>query len=113
LRSAGILFALSTRGAKTPAEFMERLRKSVKEGLPRATALRSLTLDAAKVFGVERQLGTLEVGKIANVVAMTGDFLDEKTKVKMLYIDGRKIDPTRDSDPAVPQFKFNGGEEGR
>lgn len=102
LQSAGIPFALSTHGSKDVGEFMSRLRAAVKNGLSRATVLRALTIDAAKTFKVERMLGTLEVGKTANVVAFTGDFLDEKTKVKMIYIDGHRIDPEAKSLPAAP-----------
>ncbi|AIE84953.1 hypothetical protein OP10G_1585 [Fimbriimonas ginsengisoli Gsoil 348] len=112
LRQAGIPFALTDRGCKDPKEFIGFLRAAVKNGLPRDVALRALTLDAAKIFGVERQLGTLEVGKTANVVAMTADFLDEKTKVKMLYIDGHKIDPEAKPVGTTPRNRF-GGEVGR
>lgn len=102
LQAAGVPFALSTHGCKDVAEFMVRLRAAVKNGLPRAAALRALTLDAARLFGVARTTGTLEVGKAANVVAWTGDFLDEKSKVKMLYVDGRRIDPEAKPTPPAP-----------
>jgi len=108
LASAGIPFALTTKGTKTPTEFFENLRKAVEAGLSKEAALKGLTIDAAKIFGVDRQLGTLEVGKIANVVVTSGDFLDAKTKVKMLYIDGRKIDPTKTPPPATPRMRFEG-----
>ncbi|RYG87299.1 hypothetical protein EON77_02320, partial [bacterium] len=106
LQSAGLSFALSSHGSRDIGEFMSRLRAAVKNGLPRATALRALTVDAARIYGVERLLGTLEVGKVANVVAATGDFLDEKTKVKMLYIDGRRIDPDAKTLPPTPSRSF-------
>lgn len=102
LQAAGIPFALSTHGSKDVGEFVTRLRTAVKNGLPRAVALRALTLDAARLFRVERTMGTLEVGKAANVTAFTGDFLDEKTKVKMIYIDGRRIDPEAKPLPPAP-----------
>lgn len=102
LQNAGIPFALSTHGSKDVGEFMTRLRAAVKNGLPRATVLKALTVDAAKTFKVDRLLGTLEVGKTANVVAFTGDFLDEKTKVKMIYIDGHRIDPEAKPLPGAP-----------
>ncbi len=103
LQAAGVTFALSTHGSKDVAEFMARLRTAVKNGLPRAVALRALTIDAARLFKAERTMGTLEVGKAANVVAFTGDFLDEKTKVKMIYIDGRRIDPEAKPLPPAPR----------
>jgi len=103
LSNAGVPFAFTTRGTRNQTEFMQNLRRAVREGLPRAVALRALTLDAARIFGVERQLGTVETGKIANLVVMGGDFLDEKARVRMLYIDGRKIDPSRNAPPAAPR----------
>ena len=102
LQGAGMPFAFTTHGCKDVGEFMTRLRAAVKAGLPRATALRALTLDAARLFGVERTMGTLEVGKAANVAAFTGDFLDEKTKLKMMYVEGRRFDPEAKPTPPAP-----------
>ena len=112
LAAAGIPIALSAYGCKDTNEFFENLRKAVAAGFPRETALRALTIDSAKIFGVDRLLGTLEVGKVANVTVMTGDFVNAETKVKMLYVDGHKIDPTKGEPPSTPKFRF-GGEEGR
>ncbi|HLK15916.1 MAG TPA: amidohydrolase family protein, partial [Fimbriimonadaceae bacterium] len=109
LDTAGIEFAFSTRGSRDASDFMSSLRRAVKEGLSKATALKALTVAPAKIFGMSAKLGTLEVGKIANVTVLTGDFLDEKSKVKMLYIDGRKIDPSKGSIAPAPRFNF--GEE--
>lgn len=102
LHDKGVRFALTTRGTKDVGEFMTRLRAAVKNGLPREVALKALTIGAAQIFGVSRNLGTLEVGKTANIVAFTGDFLDEKTRVKMIYIDGRRIDPEAKPTPPAP-----------
>lgn len=110
LSAAGIPFALTTKGNPTPTAFMENLRKAVKAGLTKEAALRALTIDAAKIFGVDRQLGTIEAGKTANITVLSSDFLDPKTKVKMLYIDGRKIDP--DAPKATPTFRFQFKGEG-
>lgn len=102
LSRAGRSFALSAHGCKDVGEFMARLRAAVRNGLPREVALRALTLDAARLLGVSRTMGTLEVGKAANVAAFTGDFLDEKTTVKMLYVDGYRIDPHEKAPPVAP-----------
>lgn len=93
LASHNVPVAFSTDGTKSVTEFMDNLRRAVKEGLPRELALRGLTSNAASMFGVSGKLGTLDVGKIADVTVMTGDFLDEKSKVKMVYIDGDRFDP--------------------
>jgi imidazolonepropionase-like amidohydrolase len=104
LQKAGVLFAFSTRGTKGPAEFWKNLRRAIQAGLPRQAALQALTLNAARIFGVEKQMGTVEVGKIADLVVMTGDFADPKSRVRYLFIDRSKFDPENDpaSRPAPP-----------
>ena len=58
-------------------------------GLPYDEALRAVTLNAAEIFGVAGELGSLDAGKQANVVVANGDPLDVKTEVKQVYIGGR------------------------
>ena len=60
-------------------------------GLPPDEALKAITLNAAEVWGVADQLGSLDAGKTANVVVANGDPLDVKTDVKQVYIQGRAI----------------------
>ena len=60
-------------------------------GLPPEEALKAITLNAAEVWGVADQLGSLDAGKTANVVVANGDPLDVKTDVKQVYIQGRAI----------------------
>lgn len=110
LAKEGVPIALTSKGTKTLSEFFDNIRKAVDAGFPKDAALRCLTIDAAKIFGADRQTGSIEPGKIANLIVMTGDFLDAKTKVKMLYIDGRKIDPAKSGDASSPKIRF--GSEG-
>jgi imidazolonepropionase-like amidohydrolase len=63
-------------------------------GLPYDEALKAITLNAAEVWGVADQLGSLDVGKTANVVMANGDPLDVKTDVKQVFIQGRAIPMT-------------------
>ncbi len=63
-------------------------------GLPYDEALKAVTLNAAEIWGVADQLGSLDVGKMANVVVATGDPLDVKTDVKQVYIAGQAIPMT-------------------
>lgn len=63
-------------------------------GLPYDEALKAITINAAEVWGVADQLGSLEVGKAANVVVANGDPLDVKTDVKEVFIRGRAIPMT-------------------
>jgi imidazolonepropionase-like amidohydrolase len=63
-------------------------------GLPYDEALKAITLNAAEVWGVADQLGSLDVGKTANVVVANGDPLDVKTDVKQVFIQGQGIPMT-------------------
>ena len=63
-------------------------------GLPYDEALKAITLNAAEVWGVADQLGSLDVGKTANIVMANGDPLDVKTDVKQVYIQGKAIPMT-------------------
>lgn len=96
LYRAGIPFGFTTRGVKSLDEFRQHLQKAVQAGLPKEAALRALTLDAARIWGVERHLGTVETGKLASLIVMSGDFSDPKSKVKYLLIDGKKFDTEND-----------------
>ena len=60
-------------------------------GLPYEEALKAVTINPAEIWGVADKLGSLDVGKTANVVISTGDPLDVKTDVKQVFIAGRKI----------------------
>ena len=68
--------------------------KAVAFGLDRDAAIKALTIDPAKVFGVEGRLGSLEAGKDADLFICGGDPLDARTDVKVLFIAGRKVDRT-------------------
>jgi imidazolonepropionase-like amidohydrolase len=63
-------------------------------GLPYDEALKAITINAAEIWGVADQLGSLDVGKTANIVVANGDPLDVKTDVKQLFIAGRDIPMT-------------------
>ena len=60
-------------------------------GLPYDEAMKALTLYPAQIWGVDDQLGSLDVGKTANLVIATGDPLDVKTDVKYVFIQGKSI----------------------
>ena len=60
-------------------------------GLPYDEAMKALTLYPAQIWGVDDQLGSLDVGKTANVVVASGDPLDVKTVVQHVFIQGRDV----------------------
>lgn len=90
LSEAGVSFALTSEGDS--GQLLPNLRRIIKLGLSKETALRALTQGAAEMFGVANRIGTIEVGKSANLVLMTGDFADEKSAVQAVVIDGQKFE---------------------
>ncbi len=68
---------------------------AVAYGLPYDEAMKALTINAAEIWGLADKLGSLDAGKIANVVVANGDPLDVKTDVKHVFINGQEI-PLRD-----------------
>jgi imidazolonepropionase-like amidohydrolase len=60
-------------------------------GLSKENALKAVTLWPAQILGVGDRLGSIEPGKIANLVVTTGDMLEAKTDTKYLFIDGRPV----------------------
>jgi imidazolonepropionase-like amidohydrolase len=97
LQKAGVKFAFYSDGAP-PEDLLKNARKAVEAGLAADAAVKALTLDAAEILGVANRLGSVETGKIANLVITDGDLLGEKTKVKIVFVDGRKFD-VRDTPP--------------
>lgn len=95
LHRAGVPFALVSGHAK---DFLAGVRKAVEKGLPREAALRAVTLGAAEALGVPDRTGSLEAGKIANVVAWAGDPLTKDAKAKMVFVDGALYEPEERTD---------------
>lgn len=91
LAKAGVTFAFASDGAREQRDFLRNAAKAVKEGLPADAAVRALTIDAARIAGVADRLGSLEKGKIANVIVTDGDLFEEKTKMRYVFVDGRWI----------------------
>ena len=92
LNSAGIRFALSSGGSLRPAEFLANVRKAIAAGLPRDVALEALTIRPAEIAGVGAQLGSIEPGKIANLVVTEGDLLGDSAKVRAVFVDGARYE---------------------
>ena len=90
LHKAGVRFALASGYAP---DFLAGVRKAIERGLPREAALRAVTLDAALALGVADRMGSLEAGKMANVVAWSADPLTKDAKAKMVFVDGRLYEP--------------------
>jgi imidazolonepropionase-like amidohydrolase len=91
LSRAGVQIAFGSGESATSYELPLRAGLACAYGLPEDAALKALTIDAAKIFGVDDRLGSLTAGKMANVVVMDGDPLEISTKVRGLFIAGKQI----------------------
>jgi imidazolonepropionase-like amidohydrolase len=102
LAKSGVKFAFYSGGISTPQDIVKAAKKSIDAGLSPEAALRALTLSPAEIFGVSDRLGSIEKGKIANLVVTDGDIFEEKTKVKIIFVDGRKFEPREPDRPKDP-----------
>jgi imidazolonepropionase-like amidohydrolase len=92
LAAAGVRFAFQSGGLTSISDFLLNVTRAVEGGLSKEEALRAMTIRPAEIFGVESQLGTIEVGKIANLTVTRGDLFDRARRITHVFIDGRPVD---------------------
>jgi len=97
LHEAGMMFGFSSVEAK-PGDIHENLHAMIEAGLPEDAALAALTTDAASLLGIADQVGTVEEGKIANLVVTTGDLFDEESSIEYVFVDGHRFDYTAEEE---------------
>jgi hypothetical protein len=98
LAKAGVRFAFQSADM-APRDFLRNVGRAVQAGLDKDIALRALTLTPAEFYGVSNRLGSIEKGKTANLVAMTGDLFDQRSQVKFVFVDGQKFEPEPEQAP--------------
>ncbi len=99
LQKAGVKFALYSDGTDTPRDFQRAVKKAIDNGLTRDEALRALTLSPAEIYGVADRVGSIETGKIANLVLTKGEIFDDRTQIVMVFVDGKKYTPAETAAP--------------
>jgi imidazolonepropionase-like amidohydrolase len=88
LAQAGVTVALGSGGVR-PADFLAQVRKVIKAGLPEPVALEAVTIRPAELAGMGAALGSIETGKIANlVITEKGDLLADSARIRAVFIDG-------------------------
>jgi imidazolonepropionase-like amidohydrolase len=90
LAAAGVKFAFGSFDNSFARRLGQQAANAVAYGLPYDEALKAVTVYPAEIFGVADQVGTLETGKIANVIVTNGDPLELTTDVKYLFIKGQR-----------------------
>ena len=102
LSAAGVKVALASGGLRG-SEFLANVRKAIAGGLSKDAALSAITIRPAELVGAAEQLGSIETGKIANLVVVEGDLLEESGKVRTVFVDGMRYDVA-----ATPAVRANG-----
>jgi imidazolonepropionase-like amidohydrolase len=92
LHKAGVKIAFLTESAADARSLPYHAGTAAAFGLPREEALRAVTINPAEILGVVDNLGSLEKGKLANVIVTDGDPLEMRTQIKHVFIAGEKID---------------------
>lgn len=92
LAKAGVLFSISTgNNGASVRELPYQAGLASAFGLSKEDALKSVTLYPARILGIDDRVGSIEVGKVANIVVADGDMLEAMTNIKHMWIGGRKI----------------------
>ena len=110
LQQAGVRFCISS--GFTSSETNSQVRNLPFEagmaaafGLPKDEALKAVTLYPAQIMGVADRLGSIEAGKMANIVVTDGDLLEARTHVRYLFIEGRELPLTSRHTELYEQFR--------
>jgi hypothetical protein len=107
LQAAGVKFAFQSGGITAWGDWLANARRAVDAGLAADQAVRAMTLSSAEILGVADRVGTLEVGKIANLTVTRGDLLDAQGRVAHVFVDGSEVNL-----PAPPTAGGPGGPGG-
>jgi imidazolonepropionase-like amidohydrolase len=86
-----VTFAFASAGLSDPKDFVKNAAKAVKAGLAEDAAVRAMTITAATIAGAGNRLGSIETGKVANLVIADGNLFDEQTKITRVFVDGRPV----------------------
>jgi imidazolonepropionase-like amidohydrolase len=92
LNQAGVKIAFSSSSASLAKDLPYHAAKAVAFGLDRKQALKAVTINPAEIFGVDDLMGSLEKGKLANIVVADGDILELRTHIKHVFIEGKEMD---------------------
>ncbi|MFL6332016.1 MAG: amidohydrolase family protein [Pyrinomonadaceae bacterium] len=106
LQAAGVRFCISTGDSGAHVRDLPfHAGMAAAYGLPKAEALKAVTLYPAQILGVADRVGSIEQGKIANLVVTDGDLLEARTHVRHLFINGRQIPLVSRHTMLYDQFK--------
>ncbi|MEJ7624159.1 MAG: amidohydrolase family protein [Pyrinomonadaceae bacterium] len=100
LAAAGVKFAFQSGGATAVGDFFVNAGKAVEGGLNKDAAIRAMTLGSAEILGVADRMGSIEPGKIANLVLVRGDIFGKDRFVPQVIVDGKVFEQKEPVRPA-------------
>jgi imidazolonepropionase-like amidohydrolase len=113
LHKAGVRFAFQSGYLNRPSDYIANAAKAIEAGLPKEEAIKAMTIYPAEIFGVAEQLGSIEKGKIANIVVTSGDLFDRRSQVKHVFVDGKPYEVKLPAPTQAGQGGRFGGRGGR
>jgi imidazolonepropionase-like amidohydrolase len=93
LMKAGVPFAFYADGLDQSRDLQRAVKRAIDAGLSREDAIRALTLAPAQIYNVADRMGSIEKGKIANLVVTKGELFDDNARIQMIFVDGKQYKP--------------------
>jgi imidazolonepropionase-like amidohydrolase len=110
LQKAGVLFCLSNEGFWQQRNLMFEAGTASAYGLSKEEALSAITLNTAKILGIDKTTGSLELGKDANIAVSTGDILDMRSNnITHAFIQGREVSLDNKQKQLFERYKYKYG----
>ncbi|WP_289149331.1 amidohydrolase [uncultured Dubosiella sp.] len=92
IHDAGILFSITTDSPVVPQEYLPLCAALAhKEGLPEAACIEAITLSPAKILKIDDRVGSIRIGKDADLILCSASLLDPQNEIKAVFIDGQKV----------------------
>lgn len=104
LENAGVVFAIASNGTEHVRQTPLHAGFSVAYGLSEEAAIKSITLDAARIIGVDGEVGSIEPGKVADVIITTGSPLQASTRTIACFIGGEPVELTSLHEKSFKKF---------
>ncbi|MFQ5350579.1 MAG: amidohydrolase family protein [Thermoanaerobaculia bacterium] len=101
LLAAGVEVAFTSHGLSDPKKLHANLARALDRGLTADQALAALTTTPARLLGIAGRAGTVSAGKMANLLVVEGDLFTDGTKVRELWVDGRRYEVKETKSPEV------------
>lgn len=103
LLDAGATITLTTHGLSNRAQLFENLQRAMVNGLSEDQVLAALTTTPAQLLGLDHLTGTIERGKLANLIIVEGKLFDRRPKIRDVWVEGRRFEISAD-----PRLAFAG-----